>query len=71
MPLGGQGRDVALGDGHGTAFALECEQGKVVVLTVRLSVLLLEALFAELASALSAEEVVWMPRLIQRRHAFL
>ena len=36
-----------------------------------LAVLLVEAVLAELAAALGAEEAVRVPRLSQRRHAFL
>ena len=71
MPLAVEGRDVALGDGSGTAFAFQGEHGQVVLLAVGLAVLLLESILTELAAALSAEKVIRMPRLIQRRHAFL
>lgn len=71
MPLAVERRDVALRDGHRAALALEREQGEVVVLAVRLAVLLLEAVLAELAAAFRAEEVVRVPRLVERRHAFL
>ena len=71
MPLAVESRDVALGDGRGTAFALQGEHGQVVLLAVGLAVLLLESILAELAAALGAEKVIRMPRLIQRRHAFL
>lgn len=71
VPLAVERRDVALGDGQSAALALESEQRQVVVLAVRLAVLLLEAVLAELAAALRAEKVVRMPRLVERRHAFL
>lgn len=71
MPLSVEGRNVTLGDGRIATFALESKHGKVVLFTVGLSILLLEAILAELAAALGAEKVIRMPRLIQRSHAFL
>lgn len=71
MPLAVESRDVALGNGRAAAFAFQGEHGQVILFAVRFAVLLLESVLAELASALRAEKVVRMPRLIQRRHAFL
>lgn len=71
MPLSVESRNVTLGDGRIATFALESKHGKVVLFTVGLSILLLEAILAELAAALGAEKVIRMPRLIQRSHAFL
>lgn len=71
MPLGVERRDVVLHDGAAAAAALGREHVKVVVLAVRLAVLLVEAVLAELLAALRAEEVLRVPRLLQRRHAFL
>lgn len=71
MPLAVERRDVALRDGHRAPLAFQSEQGEVVVLAVRLAIFLLEAVLAELASALGAEKVVRVPRLVKRRHAFL
>jgi hypothetical protein len=71
MPLGVERRDVVLHDGACAAAALGREHVKVVVLAVRLAVLLVEAALAELLAALRAEEVLRVPRLLQRRHAFL
>ena len=71
VPLATKGRDVALHDGHAAALALEREHGQVVVLAVRLAVLLVETVLAKLTAALGAEEVVRVPSLLQRSHAFL
>lgn len=71
MPLGVEGGDVVLHDGSVAATALGSEHVVVVVFAVGLAILLVEALVAEGVAALAAEEVLRVPRLVQRRHAFL
>ena len=71
MPLPVECGNVALGEGRRASLTLEGKHGQVVLLAVRLAILLLEPVLAELAAALGAEKVVRMPRLIQGRHAFL
>lgn len=71
MPLGVEGGNVVLHDGRVAARTLGGEHVVVVLAAVRLSVAFVEALLAERVSALRAEEVFGMPRLVQRCHAFL
>ena len=71
MPLAVEGRDVVLHDGAVTTSALGREHVEVVLAAVGLTVALVEALLAELLAALGAEEVLRVPGLVQRRHAFL
>lgn len=71
MPLGVQRRDVVLHDGPVAAAALGRKHVKVVGPTIRLSVALMEAILSKLLSTLRAEEVLRVPRLFQRSHAFL
>lgn len=71
MPLRVERRDVVLHDGLVAAAALRREHVEVVVAAVRLAVPLVEAFFTELLTTLSAEEVLSVPRLLERRHAFL
>lgn len=71
MPLTIERRYVILHNGAITAAALRREHVEVVLAAVRLAVSLVEALFAELLAALSAEEVLGVPGLLQGGHAFL
>lgn len=71
MPLGVEGGDVVLHDGGVASATLGGEHVEVVVPAVGLAVLLVEAIVAEGVPALSTEEVLRVPRLVQRRHAFL
>lgn len=71
MPLRVQRRNVVLHDRPVAAVALGRKHVEVVVAAVRLAVALMEAILAELLAALSAEEVLRVPRLLQGRHAFL
>jgi len=61
MPLAVQRGDVVLHDGGAAAAALGREHVVVVLATVRLAVLLVEAVLPERLPALCAEEVVGMP----------
>ena len=71
MPLTIERRYVILHNGAITAAALRREHVEVVLAAVRLAVSLVEALFAELLAALSAEEVLGVPGLLQGGHAFI
>lgn len=71
MPLGAEGGHVVLHDGAVAAAALWSKHVEVVVAAVRLAVALVEALLAELLAALSAEEVLGVPGLLQSCHTFL
>lgn len=71
MPLCVQGGDVVLHDRLVAAAALRREHVEVIGPTVRFPVPLVESFFPELLAALSAEEVLRVPGLLQRRHAFL
>lgn len=71
MPLSVEGGNVVLHDGRVAACTLGGEHVVVVFAAVRLSVSLVEALLAESIPALCAEEVFWMPRLVQGSHTFL
>lgn len=64
-------RYVILHNGAITAAALRRKHVEVVFATIRLAVSLVEALFAELLAALSAEEMLGVPGLLQGGHAFL
>jgi hypothetical protein len=71
MPLAVEGRYVVLHDGAVASAALGGEHVEVVVPAVGLAVPLVEALLAELLAALGAEEVLRVPGLLERGHAFL
>jgi len=71
MPLAVECRYVILHNGAITAAALRSEHVKIILATIRLAVSLVEALFAKLLAALSAEEMLGMPGLLQSSHAFL
>lgn len=71
MPLSVQGGHVVLHDGTVAAAALGRKQVEVVVAAVRLAVLLVKAVLAELFAALGAEEVLRVPGLLECRHAFI
>lgn len=71
MPLSVEGGDVVLHDGGVAAATLGREHVEVVVPAVGLAVLLVEAVLSEGVAALGAEEVLRVPRLVQRRHTFV
>lgn len=71
MPLGVEGGNVVLHDGRVAASTLGGEHVVVVLAAIRLSVAFVEALLAESISALCAEEVFRMPRLVQGCHTFV
>lgn len=71
MPLGVQSRDVVFHDWLVATSTLGGKHVEVIIATVRLSIPLMEAVLAELLTALSAEEVLRVPGLLQCRHAFL
>lgn len=71
VPLAVECRYVILHNGAITAAALRSEHVKVILAAIRLAVSLVEALFAKLLAALSAEEMLGMPGLLQSSHAFL
>lgn len=71
MPLRVERRDVVLHDGLAAAAALGREHVEVVGAAVGLALALVEPVLPELLAALRAEEVLRVPRLLQRRHAFL
>lgn len=71
MPLGGQGRHVALHYGLAAPSALGREHVEVIVSTVRSAFALVESFLAELFAALSAEKVFGVPGLLQGCHAFV
>lgn len=71
MPLCVEGRDVVLHDRRVAAAALGREHVVVVVPAVRLAVLLVEAVLAKCVATLGTKEVVRVPVLVQRGHAFL
>lgn len=71
MPLSVECRDVVLHDGGVAASTLGSEHVEVVVSAVRLAILLVETIVPEGVAALRAEEVIRVPRLVQRRHAFV
>jgi len=71
MPLSGQGRHVVLHNGPVASSALGREHVEVIVPTIRTALPLVESLLAELFAALGAEKVFRVPRLLQRRHAFV
>ena len=71
MPLAVQGGDVVLHDGPVAPVALRREHVEVVVAAVRLAVALVEPVLAELLAALGAEEVLRVPRFLERCDTFL
>lgn len=71
MPLAVECRYVIFHNGAITTAAFRSEHVEVVLAAVRLTVSLVEALFAELLAALSAEEMLGVPGLLQGGHAFL
>lgn len=71
MPLRVQGGNIVFHDSLIARPTLGSEHIKVVVPTVRLPLALMEAFLAELLAALGAEEVLHVPRLLQRGHTFL
>lgn len=71
MPLGVEGRDVVLHDGGVAARTLGSKHVVVILPAVGLSVAFVEAFLAERIPALSAEEVLRMPRLVQGCYTFL
>lgn len=71
MPLGVECGDVVLHDCAVARAAFRRKHVEVVVAAVGLAVALMEPLLAELLAALGAEEVLHVPGLLQRRHAFL
>ncbi len=71
MPLCVERSDVVVHDRPLTAFAARREHAEVVLATECLAVLLVESVFAELAAALRAEEVLRMPGLVQSGDALL
>ena len=71
MELAVERWNVILHNGAIAAGALWREHVEVVVAAVRLSVAFMEAIVAELLTALGAEEVLGMPGLVKRCHAFL
>lgn len=68
MPLCIQRCDEVLHDSSVTSSAPRCKHVKVILLTVRSAVLLMEAILTKRLTALGAEEVLWMPGLIQSCH---
>lgn len=71
MPLSGQRRHVVLHDGTRATAAFRCKHIEVIVPAVRPTFPLVETLLAKLFATLRAEKMFRMPRLLQRRHAFL
>lgn len=71
MPLRVQRRDIILHDGFIASTAFGCEHIEVISTAVRFAVSFVEPVFTELLPALSTEEVFRVPRLLQRRHAFI
>ena len=68
MPLGTEGRHVALHDGLVTALAAG---GKLLVVALSaegFAVLLMEAIGSEVLAAERAEKVLWVPGLVQGTH---
>lgn len=63
--------NVVLHDGAIAAGAFWCEHVEVIVAAVSLTVTFMEAIVAELLAALGAEEVLGVPGLFERCHAFL
>lgn len=65
VPLHIQGSYVIIHDGTMATSTLGGKHVKVVLGAVSLAVLLVEAVFAKVLAALSAEEMFWMPGLFQ------
>jgi hypothetical protein len=71
MELTVKSRNVILHNGAIATSALGCEHVEVVVAAIWFSIAFVEAIVAELLTALSAEEVLSMPGLVQCCYAFL
>lgn len=71
MPLSVECRDVVFHDGFVAAAALGREHVEVVGAAVGLPIPFVESVLPELLAALGAEEVLRVPGLLERRHAFL
>lgn len=71
MELAVERWNVVLHDGAVAASALRREHVEVVVAAVGLAVAFMEAIIAELLTALGAEEVLGVPGLLEGCHAFL
>lgn len=69
--MGVQSGNIVFHDGFITRPTLGCEHVEVVVPTIWFSFTFMEAFFTELLAALGAEEVLHVPCLLQRGHAFL
>lgn len=71
MPLRVQCWDVIFHDGAVTTSTLWCKHIEVIITAVWFAVTFMEAIFAELLAALSAEEMLGVPCLVQSSHTFL
>lgn len=71
MPLRVECGDVVFHDGFVAATALGCEHIEVVRTAIRFAVPFMEPVLSELLPALSTEEVLRVPGLLQRSYAFL
>lgn len=71
MPLGVQGRNIIFHNGTVAAIALGREHIEIVIATIWFAIALMEALLAELLTALGAEEMLRVPGFIQSGDAFL
>lgn len=71
VPLSTQSRNVAFSNSHSAAFALEGKHGQVILFTIWFTVLFLKSVLAELTTALRAEKMIRMPRLVQCSDAFI
>lgn len=68
MPLGVEGSDEALHDGLVTPLAVRSVVLVVALAAECLAVLLVETLGTKLLATQRAEEVFWVPRLVQGTH---
>lgn len=71
MPLGIQSRDVVLHNSTVATVALGSEHLEVVGFAVWFAITFMEAILSKLLTALSAEEVLGVPGLVQSSDAFL
>lgn len=71
MPLSVECGDVVFHDGFVAAAALGREHVEVVGAAVGFPIPFVESVLPELLAALGAEEVLRVPGLLERRHAFL
>lgn len=71
MPLAVECGYIILHNGAITAAAFRREHVEIVLATIRLAVSLVEAVLAELLAALSAEEMLSVPGLLQGSYTFL